>query len=74
MVEPYYIKGVQKQLFADVLHDRCSWKFCKIHKKTPMLESLFNKGAHMVSYDFCDILKNIYFPIIPHNQTTLLCK
>ena len=45
MVEPCYIKGVQKQPFADVLQNRCPWKFCKIHRKTPALESLFNKVA-----------------------------
>ena len=51
MVELYYIKSVQKQPFADVLQNRCSWKFCKIHSKTPMLESLFDKVAHVLSYD-----------------------
>ena len=74
MVEPYYIKGVQKQPFADILQNRCSWKFCKIHRKTPVLESLFNKVAHMVSYYLCEIFKNTYFPITHRNQTTLLSK
>ena len=45
MVKLYYIKGVWKQPFADVLQIKCSWKFCKIHGKTPVLESLFNKVA-----------------------------
>ena len=45
MVEPCYIKGVQKQPFADVLRNRCPSKFCKIHRTTPVLESLFNKVA-----------------------------
>ena len=27
MVEPYYIKGVQKQPFAHVLQNRYSWNF-----------------------------------------------
>ena len=28
----------QKQLFVDVLRNRCSQKFCKFHGKTPVLE------------------------------------
>ena len=51
-----------------------SWKFCKIHRTTPILESLFNKVAHMLSYDLCEIFKNIYFPITTQNQTMLLTK
>ena len=47
MVEPYYVNGVQKQPFADVLQNRCCRKFCKIHRETPMLESLFKKVAHL---------------------------
>ena len=35
----------QKQLFSSVLQNRCSWKFCKFHRKTPVLESVFNKVA-----------------------------
>ena len=36
-----------KQSFADVLRNRCSWKFCIFHMKTPVLESLFNKVASL---------------------------
>ena len=36
------IKSVQKQPFADVLQNRCSRQFCKIHRKT---RSTFNKVA-----------------------------
>ena len=32
---------IQKQLFPDVLQNRCSQKFCKIQRKTPVSESLF---------------------------------
>ena len=80
MVEPYYIKDVQKQPFADVLQNRCSCKFWKICKKTPMLESLSKKVARLktpskvFSHDFCEIFKNIYFLTTPQNQTTLQCK
>ena len=34
-----------KQLFADVLQNRCSWKFSKLHKRALVLESLFKKPA-----------------------------
>ena len=74
MVEPCYIKEIQRQPFPDVLQNRCSWKFCKIHWKTPMLESLFNKVAHVLAYDLYEIFKNIYFPITPQNQAMFLCK
>ena len=37
-----------------------------------MLESLFTKVAHVLSYYRCGIFKNIY--ITPQNQTTLLRK
>ena len=35
---------MQKQPFTDVLKIRCSEKVRKIHRKTPVLESLFNKN------------------------------
>ena len=37
----------EKLLFTDVLQNRCSKKFCNIHRKTPVLESLFNKVTGM---------------------------
>ena len=43
MAELCYIKCVQKQLFPDVLQNRCPWKICKIHRKTSVLDSLYNK-------------------------------
>ena len=33
----------EKQPFADVFRNSCSYKFRNIHSKTPVLESLFNK-------------------------------
>ena len=36
-------KKLQKQSFADVLRNKCPWKFCKFLWKTPLLESFFNK-------------------------------
>ena len=35
----------QKQSFPDVLQTRYFWKFRKIHRKIPVLESLFDKVA-----------------------------
>ena len=43
LVKSYYIKHVQKQSFADVLQNRSSWNCCKIHRKIPLLNSLFNE-------------------------------
>ena len=71
MVETYYITGVQKQMFYKI---GVLKNFCKIHGKAPMLEALFNKVPHVLSYDLCGTFKNIYFLITPQNQTTLLCK
>ena len=39
-----------------------------------MLESLFNKVKHVLSYDLCGIFKNTYFLITPQNEATLLRK
>ena len=36
---------MQRQSFADVLQNRCSLKFGKFHRKTPVLESLFHQVA-----------------------------
>ena len=38
------------QSFTDVLENKCSSKFPKFHKKTPVLKSRFNK-----------VFKNIFF-------------
>ena len=42
----------QKQPFVDVLRNRCSLEFCKIHRKTPVTESLLIKfqGLHTCNY------------------------
>ena len=41
----YFLKSLQNQLYAVVLQKRCSKKFRNIHRKTSVLESLFNKVA-----------------------------
>ena len=38
---------LQTESFADVLQNSCSYKFHKFHRKTPVLESLFNKIARL---------------------------
>ena len=45
----------QKQPFADVLQSRCSKKLHNIHRKTPALESLFNKVPVLQA---CNFIKN----------------
>ena len=35
----------QKQPFADGFPRRCSWQFCNVHIKTPVLESFFSKAV-----------------------------
>ena len=42
----------QKQPFANVLQNRCSEEFHNIHRKTPMLESLFNNVADLKACGF----------------------
>ena len=43
MIKPYYIKGVQGVKKTPSVGRSCSWKFCKIHRKATVFESLFNK-------------------------------
>ena len=41
-------KSSRSQMFYKIGEN---WKFCNIHRKTTMLESLLNKVAHVLSYD-----------------------
>ena len=53
---------VQKQPFADVLENRCSKKFCNIHRKTPALEQLYKRDSSSgFSYEYYKIFKNNVF-------------
>ena len=45
-------KKVQKQSFADILQNRCSWKFRNFYWETPVLESLFCKIAGLKTSNF----------------------
>ena len=40
----------QKQPFLDVLRNRCSWKFSKIHSRTPVLEYLLSHIKNRLRY------------------------
>ena len=65
----------QKQSFADIVPNRYSQKFRNIHRKTPVLESLFSKVAglevshlikkrlqqHSFSCKYCKIFRNNFF-------------
>ena len=76
----YSFSQNKKQSFANVLQNRCSWKFRSIHRKTLALESLFNKIADLkagketptqvLSCKYCKIFKNIFFA--EHFQWLLL--
>ena len=55
--------NIQKQLFADVLQNRCSWKYRNIHRKTPVLEQLYEKEfpAQVFPFEYCQIFKNSWW-------------
>ena len=48
---------LQKQSPSGVMLKRCSQKFLKIHRKTPVPESLWCTG---VFCEFCEIFKNTF--------------
>ena len=54
----------QKQSFAGVLQNRCYSKFCKYHRKAPVLESIFNEFVGPGRND-CKIFKNTFFHRTP---------
>ena len=41
LTSKYWGRGILKHPFTYVLQKKCSYEFCKIHKKTPVLEFLF---------------------------------
>ena len=43
---------MQKQPFANVLQNRCSYKFPNIHKKISVLETIFNKVTGLKACNF----------------------
>ena len=53
----------QRQPLEVFYEKRCSWKFCKIHRKTPVPGLFFNEVktlAHVFSCEFCKIFKNTF--------------
>ena len=53
---------VQKQPFANVFQNSCSYKFCNIHRKITVLQSLFDKVVGHQA--FIKIrLQHRYFPV-----------
>ena len=65
---------VQKQPFSDVLQDRCSCGFRNVHRKTPWLESLFNKVAGLKSCNFIKKrLRRRCFPVSIF-ENSLFCR
>ena len=60
----------EKQSLEHVLQNRYSWKFCKFHGKAPVLESLFNKVADLLAYNF--IKKRLQHRCFPVNVAQFL--
>ena len=58
---------VQKLSFADVPLKKCSEKFRKFDRKTPVLESVFEKETptQVLSCKICEIFKNTFFKRTP---------
>ena len=48
----YYLFLIQTQPFADGFQNRCSEGYPNIHRKTPVLESLFDKAAGLKAFNF----------------------
>ena len=46
----------QKKQFADVLQNGCSWKYCKLHKKSPARGFFFYKIAVLL-FAVCKFIK-----------------
>ena len=55
LIKSQAFRSSRLQMFYKIR--RCSWKFCKIHRKIPMLDSVFNKVANVLFYDLCEILR-----------------
>ena len=55
--------NVQKQPPEAFCKKMCSWKFHKIHRKTPVPETLLKKETlvQVFSCEFCEISKNTFF-------------
>ena len=66
----HWHKHFKKQPFADVLQNRYSQKFRNIHRKTPVLESLFNKVARLKAWNF--IKKRLSHRCLPVNIAKFL--
>ena len=47
-----FVRKVTEKPVLDILHHRCSWRFCKIHRTAPVLESLFNKVSGRQTCNF----------------------
>ena len=63
----------QKQFFVDAFQSKCSYEFRNIHRKTPVLESLFSKvkdwrpatllqrdSTQLFSCEYCEFFQNIF--------------
>ena len=60
----------QKQLFANVLQNRCSWKFLNIYRERPALESVFNKVYFIKRHSNT----GVFLRILQNFQEQLFCR
>ena len=61
-LHPYF--NTQKESFEDVLQNECPYKLCNIHRKTPVLESVFNIIAGLKGCRFIEKrLQHRRFPV-----------
>ena len=67
-----YETTLQKQPFADVFQNRCSYEFRNIHRKTTVLESLLNKVVDLTDCNF--IKKRLQHWCFPVNFAKFLRK
>ena len=73
-----HIECTKKQSIADGLQNGCSYKFCKLHRKTPVLEPLFIKVLGLKAWNFikkrlqhrCFPVKSVKFLRTPLLQNT----
>ena len=66
----YFMKSLWKQLYADFYQNSCSYNFCNIHRKTSVLQSLFNKVARYFPVNIAKLLQTAFF--IEHLPSLLL--
>ena len=74
-LQSVYNCKLQKQPPDLFYQNRCSWKFCKIHGKTPVPESFFNKATGLWHrYFSVNFAKFLSTPFLQNTSGRLLLK